>query len=289
MISGLTPPSPLYLDCQTDWPIAVLPYGRENTGEPVIMLHGLESHSEWFIQSANHIASLGYPVYGMDRRGSGHSQAPRGVCNDYRDLLADIDALATVLMHDHGAEKFHLCGHCFGAIPATAYACQHPQKLRSLILATPAIYTKAEPPFVQKLKILWAAISHSKIKIPVPLELEWFTDQEEYLEFIRNDVMSLHRAGARLYWETARARRFIGSHEDKLTMPVFMAFAGKDKICKNSEDSAFFDRLPATLKRCQVYEQAIHILEYSEVKQNFFDDLSAWFAEVDHPESRELT
>jgi len=46
-------PDPLFLDCGGEWPIAVLPYGQENTGTPVIMLHGLESHSAWFAQSAN--------------------------------------------------------------------------------------------------------------------------------------------------------------------------------------------------------------------------------------------
>lgn len=109
------------------------------------MLHGLESHSAWFSQSARHIAGLGYPVYGMERRGSGHSRAPRGVCTDYNDLLSDIDALAEFLLRHHDTEKFHLFGHCFGAIPATAYACRFPDKLRSLVLGTPAPYTKAVP------------------------------------------------------------------------------------------------------------------------------------------------
>lgn len=281
MLPGFNSPDPVYFDCSADWPIAVLPYGREHSGAPVIMLHGLESHSAWFSQSARHIAGLGYPVYGMERRGSGHSRAPRGVCTDYNDLLADIDALAEFLLRHHDAERFHMCGHCFGAIPATAYACRFPDKLRSLMLGTPALYTKAEPALGEKLKVLWAALTRSDIKIPVPLELEWFTDEQQYLDFIRNDKLSLHEAGARIYWETARARRFIRAHEQALAMPVFMALAGKDQICDNQADQAFIDRLPADTKRCQVYGEAIHILEFSRQKQEFFSDLDSWFAEID--------
>ena len=59
MHSDISPPDPLYLVCGADWHIAVLPYGREHTGEPVIMLHGLESISAWFSQYARHIAGLG--------------------------------------------------------------------------------------------------------------------------------------------------------------------------------------------------------------------------------------
>jgi len=279
----MTLSEPLDLDCGGSWPTAVLPYGRENPGTPVIMLHGLESHSAWFAQSASHIAGLGYPVYGMDRRGSGHSTAPRGVCNDYNDLLTDIESLADRILEIHGAEKFHLLGHCFGAIPATAYACAFPTRLQSLILATPALYTIAEPSFTGKLKVLRAALTGSELMIPVPLEAEWFTDQQEYLDFIKHDALSLHEAGARLYWETARARRFIHANENKLTMPIFMAMAGRDRICDNRRDRAFIDRIPATMKRRHEYPEAMHILEFSNEKLAFFSDLSCWFAANDLP------
>jgi len=274
-------PEVIFLDCGGEWPIAVLPYGRENTAPPVIMLHGLESHSAWFARSAAHIASLGYPVYGMDRRGSGHSVAPRGWCGDFQDLLDDIDALADTILPRHGKDRFHLLGHCFGAIPATAYACSRPGRLHSLVLGTPAIYTLAGPPFGDKLKILWAGLTGSRMNIPVPLEAEWFTDNPEHLDFIRSDPLALHEASARIYWETARARRFIHAHEDALTMPVFMGLAERDRICDNTEDRAFFDRIPTSRKRCVTYDGAIHILEFSERKQDFFSDLDEWFAEID--------
>ena len=270
-----------FLDCGGEWPIAVLPYGRENTAPPVIMLHGLESHSAWFARSAAHIASLGHPVYGMDRRGSGHSAAPRGWCGDFHDLLDDIEALADTVLPRHGTDRFHLLGHCFGAIPATAYACSRPGRLRSLVLGTPAIYTLAGPPFADKLKILRAGLTGSRMNIPVPLEAEWFTDNPEHLDFIRSDPLALHEASARIYWETARARRFIHAHEDALAMPVFMGLAERDRICDNTGDRAFFDRIPAPRKRCVTYEGAIHILEFSERKQDFFSDLGEWFAEID--------
>lgn len=276
-------PNPVFLDCGADYPVAVLEYGRDNPGAPVIMLHGLESHSAWFTQSARYIASLGHPVYGMERRGSGHSAAPRGVCRDYRELLDDINALADRVLADHETDKFHLFGHCFGAIPATAYACTYPRRLKSLLLATPAIYTIAEPPLIGKLKVLWAAVTGSKIKIPVALEAEWFTDQPEFLDFIRNDAMTLHEAGARLYWETARARRFIHKREHELSMPVYMALAGKDRICDNDRDREFFNRVPANKKVCSTFPEAVHILEFSSEKYAFFNSLEEWFAENEEP------
>lgn len=274
-------PKAEYLDCGGEWPVAVLPYGLENSATPVIMLHGLESHSAWFARSAAQIASLGHPVYGMDRRGSGHSVAPRGWCGDFHDLLDDIDGLAARILREHGFDRFHLLGHCFGAIPATAYACSRPDRLRSLLLATPALYTLAGPPFGDRLKIIWAGLSGSRLNIPVPLKAEWFTHMPEHLHFIRNDPLALQEASARIYWETTRARRFIHAREDALTMPVFMGLAERDRICDNRGDRAFFDRIPARRKRCVTYDGAVHILEFSESKQDFFSDLGDWFTDID--------
>ena len=92
--------------------------------------------------------------------------------------------------------------------------------------------------------------------------------------------MTLHEASARIYWEVARARRFIHARESALTMPVFMGLAERDRICDNRGDRAFFDRIPARQKRCVTYEGAIHILEFSERKQDFFSDLGEWFEEI---------
>jgi alpha-beta hydrolase superfamily lysophospholipase len=124
-------------------------------------------------------------------------------------------------------------------------------------------------------------LTGSEINIPVPLEAGWFTDQQEYLDFIKNDSLSLHQASARLYWETARARRFIHASEPALTMPVYMALAGRDRICDNTRNRAFFNRVPASEKSCSAFPEAVHILEFSSDKPAFFDSLSEWFAKID--------
>lgn len=271
-------PEPVFLEHKGTKPVVYRPAGLDGSKTPVLMLHGLESHSGWFVQSAAHMASLGHPVYALDRSGSGMSQAPRGACTDFRDMLAEIKTLARELMPAHQTRHFHLLGHCFGAIPATAFACEQPSMLASLILATPAIYTKAEPSISEKIKILWSTLSGRDIQIPVPLEATWFTDQKKYINFIEHDKLALKSASAHLYWQTKRARTFIHSNEQKLTMPLMTAMAGRDRICDNEKNQDLFDRLPARKKARFVYPDAVHILEYSSEKEAFFADLTAWLS-----------
>jgi len=274
-------PDPSFLDQENGWPIPYRPSGLEGPKTPVLMLHGLESHSGWFVQSSEHVAGLGHPVYAMDRKGSGESKAPRGSCYDFRDMLAEIQSLARKIMGDHQVTHFHLLGHCFGAIPATAFACENFSTLKSLILATPAIYTREEPATADKLKIFWSALSGRDMRIPVSLRTAWFTDQEKYARFIEEDTLALRNASARLYWEVMRARRYIHANEQKLTMPLMTAVAGGDRICDNEKNQRFFDRLPARKKEEHLYPKAVHILEYSDEKDAFFSDLAAWLNKLE--------
>lgn len=271
-------PDPTFLDLEGDWPIAYRPYGLGGSKTPVVMLHGLESHSGWFTQSAAFMAGLGHPVYAMDRRGSGVSAAPRGDCKNFRELLTDIEALANAVMPVHQRSQIHLLGHCFGAVPATAFACSQPALLRSLILATPALYTRAEPVAHEKPNILWSALSGTDQRIPVSLEPDWFTDQVEFLRFIESDPLALKDASGRLYWEALQARRFIHANEKKLTMPVMMALAGRDRICDKQKDQQFFERVPSDNKIMKTYPDAVHILEFSSEKDRFFADLADWLS-----------
>jgi alpha-beta hydrolase superfamily lysophospholipase len=133
----------------------------------------------------------------------------------------------------------------------------------------------------EKLKILWSALSGHDLRIPVSLEAEWFTDQEEYVCCIESDPLALRDASARLYWETLRERKFIHANESKLTMPLMAAVAGKDRICDNEKDRRFFDRLPSDRKEWRLYPGAVNILEFSSEKNAFFAALTKWLGELE--------
>ncbi|MFJ6673666.1 alpha/beta fold hydrolase [Actinosynnema sp. NPDC091369] len=72
----------------------------------------------------------------LDNRGTGESDTPADPATYRRDrLAADVDALRAHL----GLERVDLLGHSAGAGIAMAYAEQHPDRLASLVLLTPAL------------------------------------------------------------------------------------------------------------------------------------------------------
>ncbi|MEN8128462.1 MAG: alpha/beta fold hydrolase [Planctomycetota bacterium] len=258
--------------------IPVRVFGENNKAIPVLMIHGLQSHSGWFVQSAYYIASLGLPVYQIDRRGSGLSSEPRGHAASYDDMVNDILTVAKHAMEQHGVDKIHLLGHCFGAIPSTAFACRYPEILQSLILCTPAIYTQTGVYFGETMQILESELTHKHKYIPIHINPDQFTDSEKYLRFIRGDKLTLKQVTTALYFQVPLARHYINKNIKQITMPVFMGMAGKDTICNNSKNGTFFNEIPSQRKMIVTYERAKHILEFSHDRDIFFNDLAAWFS-----------
>ncbi len=262
--------------CSGSDPIPVRVFGKEGKKTPVIMAHGLQSHSGWFAQSAAFIAGLGHPVYSMDRRGSGLSRSKRGDLKDFKELIADINTVGNFVAARHQKDKIYVLGHCFGAIPASAYAGEYPARLKGLILTTPAIYTKTSIPFRYKLKIAFSRSGRRNFMVPSPLETSWFTELEDYEEFIKSDNLSLKEATGDFYYQVHKARKYIHKHRDRLTMPIFLGIAGEDPICNNEGNIQFFNNLPSQDKELVTYEDARHILEFSSEKELYFKDLTEW-------------
>jgi len=244
---------------------------------PIVMTHGLQSHSGWFSRSQTFLAGLGHPVYAFDRRGSGLSTERRGDCAGFHELVDDVLAVAERAHKDYGAERVHVFGHCFGALPAAAFACTHPARTASLVLATPGLFTKSDLRLSEKLRVFASVATGREARFPVPLEAEMFSELPEHVQFIRDDTLSLPDASARFFFNVFQIRRFLARASSALTMPVLMACAGRDEICDNARNRRYFESLPSPAKRLVEYPRAKHILEMSVQRDDFFADLARWF------------
>ena len=278
MRAALEASSIAYLEGVGGYIIPIRLFGQNQDRTPVVMLHGLESHSVWFVQSAQAMAEQGHPVYLLDRRGSGVSDQRRGDGDDFQAMVDEILTVINYVRQRHSVERIHLLGHCFGAIPAAIFAIQQPTRLTSLVLATPGIYTHTDLSIDQKLRILWSKLARKNPYIPSPLESAMFTNDREYLEFVQDDPLALKQVSANFYFEINRARQYIHRRRDALATPTYMLFAGQDVITDNQRGLKFLERIPAEPKSYVVFPEAKHILEFSPAKAAFFDHLIGWLA-----------
>jgi alpha-beta hydrolase superfamily lysophospholipase len=228
----------------------------KNPQAVIVLIHGLKSHSGWFLDAGRDLAERGIKVYAFDRRGSGRSEAERGDIQDYRLWLDDLDAMAALAAREHPDEKPHLLGHCFGAKLAVAYALRHSEKVQSLILVAPPQFSlKADLPPWQKGKVLLAALLRKKWSIPVPIRDEMFTRNPEKLRFIREDPLRLQVMTTRLCWEVFRLDRWMNRRLRHLELPVLVLLSHNDLVVDNARIvSKFLPRLGGRLKEVEGFD-----------------------------------
>jgi alpha-beta hydrolase superfamily lysophospholipase len=268
---------PTWITAPAGYLIPVRRFGAEGTRRPVVILHGLESHSGWFVQSAERIASLGLPVHAFDRCGSGVSEVDGARGARFGDLFAEVEAVAESALAGGRHQTVHLVGHCFGAIVALLYAALHrPARVASVTLATPALYTRTDLPVKDKLRVLWSVLRRREDRVPIPLSAEEFSELDPFVEFVRGDPLVLRTAPARLFYEIRRARGRLRAAASALRAPLLVAMAENDPICDNSRNRRLFERVIAE-KEIRTYSGARHILEFSGAREAFLDDLAGWF------------
>ncbi len=258
--------------------IPVRHFGVRARRRPVVMLHGLQSHSGWFLRSARGLREAGLPVYAFDRCGSGLSDAPCCAGPRLEALLAETDAVVEHALHGRPYGSVHLLAHCFGAIPALLYAAHYrPARVASLVLATPAFYTRVGVTLRDKARIVGSLVTGREVLASVTLEPTQFSDDERWVELVRRDHRARRQFPARFLYEVARARRRLPAAARELNAGVLAAFAADDPICDNRRNRRLLERVRAPKQLCE-YAGARHVLDFSRQWEAFLGDATRWFS-----------
>ena len=253
---------------------------RGETGPhlPVVMLHGLQSHSGWFVQSSLALAAAGHPTFAFDRRGSGQSTEKPGDCVSFQEMIDDIAAVTDEACARRQCDSVHVVAHCFGAIPAVFYCALNPSKVRSLTLASPALAVRVRPPLKERIRIFVSVITGCDAYASIPFREEMLSDDAEWIKFAQEDPHALRRITGRCYMQIFLAQLRLQRKMSKVECPVLMLLSGDDPINDNKRNRDLFKEFPSEEKQLIVYPKAKHILEFSEERDSFLDHMVGWLA-----------
>ena len=105
--------------------------GKED-GEPVILVHGLSASSRWWVRNIPALAER-YSVYLLDLPGFGIMRRFRR-----RFVLDELSSGIVALMDTLGIRQAHLIGHSMGGYICLRIAARHPERVKRLVLVSPA-------------------------------------------------------------------------------------------------------------------------------------------------------
>ncbi len=224
-----------------------------------VYLHGIESHSGWFDLAAGQLARRGYPVFSLDRRGSGINRENRGFTSGHVErgvrLVDDVDRAVQAVRDSGRFDEVYLIGLSWGGKYVMAYDVAHPDRIDGMVLITPGMKPKVDLTAPQKAAVFVDMVFAPERQHPVPIQTEMFTTDPGQLAYIRNDPLRLHSVSAAFLRESIRMDRMVARSEDREYPPLLLFLAGRDRIIDNEATRELVTRDP---------DRPVKIIEYPE-------------------------
>lgn len=244
-------------------------------GAALVVLHGLQSHAQWFAEAADGLVDRGLSVYALERRGSGSSPERSGDIDRYGTWIDEALTLVEFVRGEQPGVPVHLVGHCFGANVALGAALKRPAGVASLIMLAPGLHIRPDYRPSEKLRIAGAALLARQRHFRVPQDDELFSRDPEVLAWIAADRLGSKTVSARCLLQIRRLvgslRRRIGS----LTVPLLVLEAARDRIADNAANAALLDRCLGDRWRHVTFE-AEHFLLAEPCREAVLDEIADW-------------
>jgi acylglycerol lipase len=262
---------------------------RERPRGRVVVLHGVQSHGDWYPNLGQNLAKSGFEAIFPDRRGSGANQQDRGHTPSSNRLIADIaDLLRALRGQDRDQAKAGepavptaLAGISWGGKLVVLTAGRHPDLVDALALICPGLEPRVGVSGRERLRIALAFFLNRRKRFPIPLaDPALFTANPEKQAYIANDPLSLRQATAALLAASTFLDRKVQRIPSKVQQPALLMLAGQDRIVDNPRTLAYFKRLASENRRVIEYPEAHHTLEFEHDPDRYALDLITWLEEV---------
>jgi len=254
---------------------------QETPKARVVCVHGIQSHSGWYLYSSSRLCAAEYEVFYLDRRGSGLNEQDRGHAKNFHVLIDDLVLFLGRVRAQEPRRPVVLSGVSWGGKLVVAVAKDHPKLIDALVLLCPGLFPKVGVPPLEKVRIALSRVFARYRRFTIPLtDPELFTANPKWLEFLRTDPLSLHRATASMLVASARLDWYLRDAPEKIHTPALLFLAGQDRIIDNERTRRYFERFRSPNKRVIEYPDAHHTLEFEPDPDPFIDDWIQWLDEV---------
>lgn len=256
------------------------------------MVHGLGSHSGWFMNMVRPLVAAGYGVYAFDLRGHGQSPGQRGYINHWAEFRGDLHQFWQLIVGKHPGTPCFALGHSLGAVIALEYALYYPEVLSGIVTLAPAIGAVGIPPLKlaigQILSRAWP-----RFTLGSGLADKVGSQDPNIMTAYARDPLRHSRGTARLATEFLKTRHWIQSHLSELTTPILILHGGCDVITSPEGSRSAFAKLPDTDKAYREYPDAYHDLHNDTCAETVSQDILHWleshtqsesvFSKLSHP------
>jgi alpha-beta hydrolase superfamily lysophospholipase len=233
-------------------------FPRDTPQAVVGLLHGYADYSARFTHVMSAWAERGIATVGIDMRGHGRAEGPRGYClrfDEYLDDVTELEHLANEQVP--GAPRF-LFGHSFGGLVAAIAVITDPSPWRGLVLSAPYFRVALSVPPAKIFAGMVASKLVPRLALPSGLHGSDVTHDPERARAYDNDPMIFKSATARWFTESEAAQKQALARAPSVTMPLYVLVGTGDRVAKPEAAKAFFNAAGSADKTWDAPEGLFH-------------------------------
>jgi len=243
----------------------------------LLFVHGFGEHCGRYEHVLRWFHHRGYDVSAFDYRGHGRSEGERSFVRNFREYLADLDAIIrAVTRSDRPHRRVYLVGHSFGGLIASSYILEQPEGIDGAILSAPALGFKVR---VNPVKAMAAKVL-SKLwptfALPTGIPPEHLASDESVGIAYMKDPLVNKVATARWYTEALAQQQTVLRHADRVELPILLLQGSDDQIVDSGVAQNFLAAIASADKEHKWYDGMYHEI-FNDVRQEeVFEDIDTW-------------
>jgi alpha-beta hydrolase superfamily lysophospholipase len=260
-----------------------LSYNLKENGSPywLIVTHGLGEHSrrhDYFYK----LLGQHFNICSWDLRGHGKSEGKRAFCENFDDLIDDLDDFINHLRLNYKMEKYLLFGHSMGGLVTAAYVQQRLPDLDhyplKVFLSSPAVAAAG----LQGKFFSWApmALHNTLNKLPFSLPLGGVLDLKKlshdsriYQSYVA-DKLNSTKVQTNLLFAILKKSKEVFLKPLRCECPLYCSIGTQDVLVSPDAVIGYFEQIE---KNAQLFklEGAYHEIhnEIEKYRQPYFDFL----------------
>src|SRR5262245_14799036 len=217
----------------------------------VAIVHGFNSHSGYYLWTAEQLVADGFAVYALDLRGRGKSDGERYYVESFRDYLSDVDNLVGLARSREPGLPVFILGHSAGGVISCVYTLEHQAELAGLICESFAFQVPAPDFALAVLKGLSHFAPHAQV---LKLPNEGFSRDPKVVEALNSDPLIAHEVQpTHTVAEMVRADERLKKEFPLMKLPVLILHGTDDKVTMASGSQFFYDTAGSADKTLKLY------------------------------------
>jgi acylglycerol lipase len=240
----------------------------------VVICHGVNSHSGYYVWPGERLAARGYAVYALDLHGRGKSDGERFYLEKMVDYVTDVDVVVNLAAAREPGVPVFLLGHSAGGVVSCTYALEHQAKLRGLVCESFAFQVAAPDFALAVVKGLSHIAPHAHV---LKLKNEEFSRDQAVVDAMNSDPLIAHEVQpTRTVAELVRADERLKKEFPLITLPVLILHGTADKVTNPKGSKFFHETAGSADKTLKLYEGHVHDLLNDVGKELVMADIEAW-------------